>query len=225
MSWYTYLYPDWDYNSYKTIDELQEHIDKQQTIINDCWYKLSCVVASTPHILFPNEDAPLELTINLFNNCWDNFIKNSITFWNLSYLHQFWQNQIDHDNYIKDYPNGNGYKYSEELGREMTDDEYKAHIEKERADWKSYVYYNHFEYSDRPYDGVEETEKFLNKAKSELLMLCTCDKSLCTCEEYDNPFDAVVYKVDNMREWLNELTQDRYFSQLCVKYWNTREVG
>lgn len=222
MSWYTYLYPDWDYSSYKTIDNLQKEIDTQNALTTDCWNTLCSIVISSPNILFPNE--PLKLTIDLFNNAWYTFISNATKLEKLSYLRQFWQSQIDHDDYIKKYPDGSGFKYSQELGREMTDEEYKEYIEKERAKWKPYVYCNHFEYSDRPEIGVEETEELLDRVKLELLMLCTYDKSAYKCEEYDNPFDTIVSKMISTKEWVDSLINDRYFSQLCVKYWDTREI-
>ena len=228
MSWYTYLYPtDFDYSMYNSPDELQKEIDNYTNLANSCWTSISCMAVSSPGILFPNEDRPLQSTIDLFNKVWDEFLQYSFEAEKLYRLHQYWETKIDHDDYVKRYPNGDGYKYSQELGREMTDEEYKEHIERERADWKAYVWYNHFEYSDSPEHGIEVTEKYLNDTKNEILMLCTSDKSSVMSEEsqFECPFDAIQSRLLSTKEWVNDLINENYYSQLCKKYWDTKEEG
>lgn len=228
MSWYTYLYPtDFDYSMYDSPDELQKEIDNYTNLANCCWTSISCMAVSSPSILFPNEDSPLEPTIALFNKVWNEFLQYSFKSEKLYRLHQYWETKIDHDDYVKKHPDGDGYKYSQELGREMTDEEYKEHIEKERAEWKPYVWFNHFEYSDSPENGIEATEKYLNDTKTEILMLCTGDKNSVMGEEnqYDNPFDLIQSKLCSLREWVDDLINENYFSQLCKKYWDTKEEG
>ena len=228
MSWYTYLYPtDFDYSMYNSPDELQKEIDNYTNLANNCWTSISCMAVSSPSILFPNEDSPLEPTIALFNKVWNEFLQYSFESEKLYRLHQYWETKIDHDDYVKKHPDGDRYKYSQELGREMTDEEYKEHIEKERAEWKPYVWFNHFEYSDSPDNGIEATEKYLNNTKTEILMLCTGDKNSVMGEEnqYDNPFDLIQSKLCSLREWVDDLINENYFSQLCKKYWDTKEEG
>lgn len=228
MSWYTYLYPtDFDYSMYNSPDELQKEIDNYTNLANSCWTSISCMAVSSPNILFPNEDSPLQSTIDLFNKVWDEFLQYSFESEKLYRLHQYWDTKIDHDDYVKKHPDGDGYKYSQELGREMTDEEYKEHIKKERAEWKAYVWYNHFEYSDSPERGIEETEKHINNAKAEILMLCTSDKSSVMDEEnrFECPFDAIQSRLLSIKEWLDELINENYYSQLCKKYWDTKDEG
>lgn len=228
MSWYTYLYPnDFDYSMYNSPDELQKEIDNYTNLANCCWTSISCMAVSSPGILFPNEDNPLEPTIALFNKVWNEFLQYSFEAEKLYRLHQYWETKIDHEDYIKRYPNGDGYKYNQELGREMTDEEYKEHIEKERAEWKAYVWFNHFEYSDSPDRGIEATEKYLNDTKNEILMLCTSDKNSVMSEEsqFECPFDAIQSRLLSTKEWVDDLINENYYSQLCKKYWDTKEEG
>ena len=58
-------------------------------------------------------------------------------------------------------------------------------------------------------------------------MLCTGDKNSVMGEEnqYDNPFDLIQSKLCSLREWVDDLINENYFSQLCKKYWDTKEEG
>ena len=227
MSWYTYLFPtDFDYSMFSSPDEIQKEIDNCVNLANNCWTSLSCMAVSSPGILFPKEDNPLQPTIDLFNKVWKEFLDYSFEAEKYFRLQQYWEIKIKHDEDVEKYPNGHGYKYSEELGRDMTDEEYKDNLAKERAEWKPFICYNHFEYSNSPERGVEETNKYLEDTKNELLMLCTGDKSNLTDAEYsDSLFDNIRNRLSNIKEWIDDCICNNYYSQLCLKYWDTKEEG
>lgn len=219
MSYYTYAYPtDYDYSSYKDSKELRQEIEELTKDVNNYWLNLKCIAIASPASLFPKSANPSEEAIGLFNSKWNKFITAAFNLEYLYRLKQFWQIQEDHEDYIEKYPDGDGYKYSMDLGRDMTDEEYRDYIAKERANWKPYIWYNHFEYARNPEYGIEETTKYINDSKEELLMMCFADNDLHHSEEYDNDFNAISNKLDSIKEWLDTNINANYFAQMCVKY-------
>jgi len=228
MSWYTNLYPpkeDFDYSKYESQEQLKKEMYEVNSYVNNFWTSLCCLATSTPETMFPKSENPLEEVIKLFNELWEQFIKHAFIYEFLFRVQQYWESQTDHDEYLEKHPNGDGYKYNQDLGRDMTDEEYKEYWEKYKAEWKPCIWYNKFQYNNFPEGGVEETEKFINETKAELVMLCTSDPKVCVGGDYDVPFDAVKARLDSMREWLNDNIKDNYFARLCVKYWDTHTEG
>lgn len=227
MSWYTYVYPtDFDYSRYKSMGELQNEIDELRKNANSFWIYICCMAAASPGSMFLNSRDPLKEVIEKFNEKWDRYLDYSYRAERLERLMQYWESKVDHDEYIEKYPNGD--EFDRKSKSEMTDEDYKKHLEEERAKWKPYVWYNHFEYTRDPDSGISDTNSQIEQCRVELIMLCSADPKSCigkSDEEYDVPIEALRFKLNEIKEYLDLTICENYFAKLCLKYKDTIEQG
>ena len=106
---------------------------------------------------------------------------------------------------------------------------YNKEYSESRESFKPYVEYNHFQYTDSPLSGIQETEKFIAKVRK-YIIACACatpsDIVIQDKDKDDYYEDAIQYitdKLETEREWLDENIYDRDFCVLLDKYYDTHE--
>ena len=90
--------------------------------------------------------------------------------------------------------------------------------------------WNHFEHSSDPEDGIKDEQKSINYVKEKLIMLCAASPEKIYGNKdaegnFVNPLDWMSEELRNLKEYLDESIYCKMFCELCVKYWDTHEIG
>lgn len=102
--------------------------------------------------------------------------------------------------------------------------------DKDKETAKKSLNWNHFEHSSDPEQGIKDEEKAINYVREKLIMLCACSPEKIYGNKDSegrlvNPLDWMNEELRNLKEYLNESIYCKVFCELCVKYWDTHEVG
>ena len=134
----------------------------------------------------------------------------------------FWVMREELDKAISEYISLQEKEYFMVVCKEML--EMKADGEKPS------ISVNHYRWSRCPQGGIDESNKMIDDAISGLRGLCFANiRDIVPLNDADGcptePIDYVVALLRDYKEQIDDAINDREFSKICVRFWDTHEEG
>lgn len=202
MSWYTIVYPTEGFNLEEPKEKIKERVDKRKEKLDELWAYINGLCVASPNTL--NTDDPIKYATNTM-------IANVNKYIELS-------GYLNHD-------------YHTLQMIEERDDWGKYSTEEEDTEYKPHIWYNHFEHTHDPEEGITEYKHNIEYIKKRLVnYACSSPKDIIVNnpDSDDNIQDAILYltkELDELREWLDYELYDLSFCELLNKYYDTHEEG
>lgn len=205
MSWYTIVYPTEGFNLEEPKEKINERVEKRKEELNELWAYINGLCVASPNtIVRNNTEDPIKYVTN-------SMLLNINKYINITEV-------LNHD-------------YHTLHMIEERDDWGKYSIEEKNTEYKPHIWYNHFQHTHDPKEGIDHYNKNIEYIKKRLInYACSSPKDIIVNnpDSEDNVKDAIIYltgELDELREWLDENLWDLSFCTLLDKYYDTHEEG
>lgn len=202
MSWYTFVYPTEGFNLDEPKEKIQERIDKNNEELNELWAYINGLCVASPDTL--NKEDPIKHATDSISSYFDKYVEIS--------------NSQNHD-------------YHTKRMIEEKEDWGKYSIEEEYTEYRPHIWYNHFEYTHNPEEGIDRYKDNIKYIKKRLInYACSSPRDIIinNPDSSDNIQDAIIYltgELDELKDWLDEILYNLSFCELLAKYYDTHEEG
>lgn len=202
MSWYTFVYPTEGFNLDEPKEKVEERINKKKEELDELWAYINGLCVASPNTL--NTDDPIKYVTKAMTDNINKYIELS--------------NLQNHD-------------YHTLRMIEERDDWGKYSTEEEDTEYKPHIWYNRFQHTHDPENGIDEYKHNIEYIKKRLInYACSSPKDIIINDPNSDEViqDVVLYltkELDELREWLDEELYDLSFCELLLKYYDTYEEG